>query len=140
MVGLGTYHYFRSLWDIYDLIVVTGTFGTTVALLAHVNNNVFLQFQKLFLVSIAFNLIPKSDALDQLFKTAASSLPTILSLLSIWLVLFVVYAIAFTQIFGLTRLGPHGTGTINFRSVPNALIVLFRMSVGYILLTMYLTN
>jgi voltage-dependent calcium channel len=133
MVGLGTHHYFRSLWDVYDLIVVIGTFGTTVALLAKVDNNVFLQFQKLFLVSIAFNLIPKSDALDQLFKTAASSLPTILSLLSIWLVLFVVYAIAFTQIFGLTRLGPNGSGSINFRTVANALVLLFRMSVGYVL-------
>ena len=134
MVGLGTYHFFRSPWDVYDLIVVTGTFGTTVALLAQVNNNVFLQFQKLFLVSIAFNLIPKNDALDQLFKTAASSLPTIVSLLSIWLVLFVVYAIAFTQIFGLTRIGPNGSGTINFRTIPNALVLLFRMSVGYICL------
>lgn len=140
IVGLGTYHYFRSLWDIYDLIVVTGTLGTTVALLAQVNNNVFLQFQKLFLVSIAFNLIPKSDALDQLFKTAASSLPTILSLLCIWLVLFVVYAIAFTQIFGLTRLGPHGSGSINFRTVPNALVLLFRMSVGYIPVAMHRSN
>jgi len=134
MVGLGTYHFFRSPWDVYDLIVVTGTFGTTVALLAQVSNNVFLQFQKLFLVSIAFNLIPKNDALDQLFKTAASSLPTIVSLLSIWLVLFVVYAIAFTQIFGLTRIGPNGSGTINFRTIPNALVLLFRMSVGYICL------
>lgn len=131
MTGLGTYHYFRSKWDVYDLIVVIGTIGTTVAVVAQVNNNTFLQFQKLFLVSIAFNVIPKSDALDQLFKTAASSLPTILSLLSIWLVLFVVYAIAFTQIFGLTRLGPNGTGTLNFRTISNTLIVLFRMSLGY---------
>jgi voltage-dependent calcium channel len=131
MIGLGTYYYFRSMWDVYDLVMVAGTLGTTVALLAKVNNNVFLQFQKLFLVAIAFNLIPKNDALDQLFKTAASSLPTIASLLCIWLVLFVVYAIAFTQIFGLTRLGPNGTGSLNFRTIPNALVVLFRMSVGY---------
>jgi voltage-dependent calcium channel len=130
MVGLGTYHYFRSLWDLYDLAVVAGTLGTTLALIANVQNNVFLQFQKLFLVGIAFNLIPKNDALDQLLKTAASSLPTILSLLSIWLVLFVVYAIAFTQIFGLTRIGPNGSGAINFRTIPNALVLLFRMSCG----------
>lgn len=130
VIGLGTYHYFRSMWDIYDLVVVIGTFGTTLALVANVQNQVFLQFQKLFLVAIAFNLIPKNDALDQLFKTAASSLPTILSLLSIWLVLFVVYAIAFTQIFGLTRIGPNGSGTINFRTIPNALVLLFRMSCG----------
>jgi hypothetical protein len=132
MVGLGTHNYFRSMWDVYDLIIVIGTLGTTIALLAQVQNTVFLQFQKLFLVAIAFNMIPRNDALDQLFKTAASSLPTILSLLCIWLVLFVVYAIAMTQIFGLTRLGPNGTGTLNFRNISNALIVLFRMSLGYV--------
>jgi len=130
MIGLGTYHFFRSKWDIYDLIVVTGTIATTVTLLADVQNNTFVQFQKLFLVSIAFNLIQKSDALDQLFKTAVSSLPTIASLLCIWMVLFIVYAIAFTQIFGLTKLGPNGTGTLNFRTIPNALVVLFRTSLG----------
>jgi hypothetical protein len=131
MVGLGAYHYFRSKWDVYDIIIVAGAIGTTAALLDKVHDNIFLQFQKLFLVAIAFNLIPRNDALDQLFKTAASSLPTITSLLCIWLVLFVVYAIAFTQIFGLTRLGPNGTGSLNFRTIPNALVVLFRMSLGY---------
>ena len=34
MVGLGTYHYFRSKWDVYDIIIVTGTLGTTLALIA----------------------------------------------------------------------------------------------------------
>jgi voltage-dependent calcium channel len=130
MIGLGAHHYFRSLWDVYDLFIVVGVFGTTVTAIAQVQNNVFLQFQKLFLVGIVFNLIPKNDGLDQLFKTAASSLPTIVSLLSIWLVLFIVYAIAFTQIFGLTRLGPNGTGALNFRTIQNALVVLFRMSLG----------
>ena len=130
MIGLGTYHFLRSKWDVYDLIVVTGTIATTVTLVANVQNNTFVQFQKLFLVSIAFNLIPKSDALDQLFKTAVSSLPTIASLLCIWMVLFIVYAIAFTQIFGLTKLGPNGTGTLNFRTIPNALVMLFRTSLG----------
>lgn len=47
-----------------------------------------------------------------------------------WLVLFVVYAIALTQTFGLTRIGPNGNGNLNFRTVPNAFIVLFRMSCG----------
>lgn len=132
MVGLGTYHYFRSKWDVYDILIVIGTIATTLAVVAKAQSNAFIQFQKLFLVAIAFNLIPKNDALDQLFKTAVSSLPTIASLLSIWLVLFIVYAIAFTQIFGLTRLGPNGTGSLNFRTIPNALTVLFRMSLGYV--------
>jgi len=68
--------------------------------------------------------------LDQLFKTAAASLPVISNLLATWLVLFLVFAIAMTQAFSLTRFGANETNNINFRSVPKALILLFRMSLG----------
>lgn len=47
-----------------------------------------------------------------------------------WFVLFLVYAIALTQTFGLTRIGPNGNGNMNFRTVPKALILLFRMTCG----------
>ena len=52
------------------------------------------------------------------------------NLLATWCVLFLVYAIALTQTFGLTRFGSMETGNLNFRDVPRALILLFRMSCG----------
>ena len=84
----------------------------------------------MFLVSIALLLIPRNNQLDQLFKTAAASLPAIGNLLATWFILFLVYAIALTQTFGLTRFGHNETGNLNFRTVPKALILLFRMSCG----------
>jgi hypothetical protein len=75
-------------------------------------------------------LIPRNNQLDQLFKTAAASLAAIANLLATWFVLFLVYAIALTQTFGLTRFGPNETGNVNFRTVPKALLFLFRMSMG----------
>lgn len=91
---------------------------------------IYEQLHKLFLVSIVLLLIPRNNQLDQLFKTAAASLTAIANLLATWFVLFLVYAIAFTQTFGLTRFNENETGNINFRSVPKALILLFRMSTG----------
>jgi hypothetical protein len=85
---------------------------------------------KLFLVSIVLLLIPRNDALDQLFKTAAASLANIGNLLATWFILFLVFAIAMTQTFGLTRFGPNENNNLNFRTVPKALILLFRMSCG----------
>ena len=85
---------------------------------------------KLFLVSIALLLIPRNNQLDQLFKTAAASLTAIGNLLATWFVLFLVYAIALTQTFGLTRFGNKEDGNVNFRNVPKALILLFKMSMG----------
>lgn len=59
-----------------------------------------------------------------------ASLTAIGNLMATWFVLFLVYAIALTQTFGLTRIGPNGNGNMNFRTVPKALILLFRMTCG----------
>src|ERR1700709_2560321 len=88
------------------------------------------QVHKIFLVLVCLLVIPRNDALDQLFKTAAASLPNIGNLLATWAVLFLVFAIALTQTLGLTRFGSQETGNLNFRDVPKALILLFRMSTG----------
>ncbi|KAI1492345.1 ion transporter [Biscogniauxia mediterranea] len=130
IVGLGWTRFRRSSWDVYSLIAVFGTFGTTVLLLTRRDYEAFVQLHKYFLVSIVLLLIPRNDALDQLFKTAAASLTTIINLLATWLVFFLVFAIALTQTFSLTRFGAEEDTNINFRTVPNALILLFRMSVG----------
>jgi hypothetical protein len=114
----------------YSLVAVSGTFVTTLLLFSNFDSTTYNQFHKLFLVSITLLLIPRNNALDQLFKTAAASLTNIGNLLATWFVLFLVYAIAMTQIFGLTKFGSQGTNTLNLRTVPKALVVLFRMSCG----------
>ncbi|OAX84507.1 hypothetical protein ACJ72_01123 [Emergomyces africanus] len=130
IVGLTWQRFSRSSWDLYSIIAVSGTFVTTVLSVVRYENIVFIRLHKLFLVSIALLMIPRNNQLDQLFKTAAASLTAIGNLLATWFVLFLVYAIALTQIFGLTKFGGGETGSINFRDVPRALILLFRTSVG----------
>ncbi|KAH9908692.1 Ion transport protein-domain-containing protein [Xylariomycetidae sp. FL2044] len=129
IVGLGWTRFRRSSWDIYSLIVVAGAFGTSVVLILQQDDGP-TQVHKYFLVSIILLLIPRNDALDQLFKTAAASVTTIFNLLATWLVFFVVFAIALTQTFSLTRFGSNEDNYVNFRTIPNALILLFRLSVG----------
>jgi hypothetical protein len=130
IVGLGWTRYRRSSWDVFALVAVTGAFATSALLLSNESNATFTQLHKFFLVAIVLLLIPRNDALDQLFKTAAVSLTTIVNLLATWLVFFLVFAIALTQTFSLTRFGSQGQSNLNFRTVPNALILLFRMSCG----------
>ncbi|OAT03551.1 calcium channel subunit Cch1 [Blastomyces gilchristii SLH14081] len=130
VVGLTWQRFSRSSWDLYSIISVSGTFVTTMLSVVRYENIVFTRLHKLFLVSIALLMIPRNNQLDQLFKTAAASLTAIGNLLATWFVLFLVYAIALTQIFGLTKFGEGETGSINFRDVPRALILLFRTSVG----------
>ena len=130
VVGLSWKRFRRSSWDLYSVIAVGGVLVTTIMNLSKFSDSIFDRLHKLFLVSIAFLLIPRNNQLDQLFKTAAASLTSIGNLLATWFVLFLVYAIAFTQAFGLTRFGQNENGNLNFRNVPKALILLFRMSCG----------
>lgn len=131
ITGLGWARFRRSSWDLYSLVVVSGAFvATLVLLITNTTVDTYVQLHKGFLVAIVLLVIPRNDALDQLFKTAAASLTVISNLLATWLVFFLVFAIAMTQAFSLTRFGGGEGNDINFRSVPNALILLFRMSLG----------
>lgn len=130
MIGLTWPRFRRSSWDLYALASVSAAAIMSVLVLARADNWVFARLQRLSLVSIALLLIPRNNQLDQLFKTAAASLPLILNLLATWFVLFLTFAIALTQTFGLTKFGNSESVNVNFRDVPKALILLFRMSVG----------
>ncbi|KAA8567394.1 hypothetical protein EYC84_010413 [Monilinia fructicola] len=130
IIGLTWPRFRRSSWDMFSIFAVSGTLITTLLLLTNFNSQVYVQLHKLFLVAIVLLLIPRNDALDQLFKTAAASLTSIGNLLATWFVLFMVFAIAMTQTFGLTRFGSQETDNLNMRTVPKTLLMLFRMSCG----------
>ncbi|KAJ5147413.1 hypothetical protein N7526_000765 [Penicillium atrosanguineum] len=130
LIGLGWHRFSRSSWDLYSLLAVPGAFVTTILDLGLQKSQVVLELNKLFLVAIALLLIPRNNQLDQLFKTAAASLPVIGNLLATWFVLFLVFGIAMNQTFGLTKFGSQETHNMNFRDVPKSLILLFRCSSG----------
>lgn len=70
-IGLGFSSFKANGWNIFDLIVAGGSLVTVVV--AQVNGQlgfVMSQLQKLFLVSIAFKLVQRTNSLNKLFKTA----------------------------------------------------------------------
>lgn len=130
LIGQGFKVYIKFKWNIFNLFVSFGACCTTLISFFVEADSVFINIQKLFLVGILAFVIPRSNRLSQLLRFASASLPTLISLSFTWVVVFLVFAIAMNQIFGLTKVGPNGTGNINLRSVPKALILLFRCSFG----------
>lgn len=63
-----------------------------------------------------------------------SSLPVILSLLGLWLILFVFFGILFVEVFGLTKWGDNEDRNQNYASLGSALVMLAFMSAGCVLL------
>ncbi|KDR66929.1 hypothetical protein GALMADRAFT_258813 [Galerina marginata CBS 339.88] len=128
--GLGWRSFRSNGWNLFDIVVATGSFITTLIVRFGDSGFVTQQLQKLFLVSIAFKLVQRTNSLNMLFKTAVSSLPVILSLLGLWLILFIFFAILFMEVFGLTKWGGAETRTTNYSSFGSALVMLAFQSTG----------
>lgn len=74
-MGLGVRSFWANGWNIFDLIVIAGSFATTIPALQAAadgspGNQVIVQLQKLFLVAIALKLVQRNNRLNQLFKTS----------------------------------------------------------------------
>jgi hypothetical protein len=130
VVGLDWSRYRRNAWNLYALVSVSCAWVTSILALLRVSNWTCVLLQRLSLASIVLLLIPRNNQLNGLFKMATVSLPLILNLMLVWSVLFLVFAIALTQTFGLTKFNTRETSNVNLRNVPKALILLFRTSVG----------
>ncbi|KAI9433175.1 Ion transport protein-domain-containing protein [Lactarius indigo] len=128
--GLGWRSFRANGWNIFDVIVASGSLITSVSVRIGVSGYVIDQLQKLFLVSIAFKLVQRMNNLNKLFKTAVASLPVILSLLSLWLVLFIFFSILFVEVFGLTKWNTAEARNQNYSSMSNALVMLAFMTSG----------
>ena len=57
-------------WNLFDLVVAHGSFITLIIVQFGQSGYVINQLQKLFLVSIAFKLVQRTNSLNMLFKTA----------------------------------------------------------------------
>ncbi|KAG7195586.1 calcium channel protein [Scheffersomyces spartinae] len=130
ILGYGFWEFFGNKWNVFSTIISIGALITTVIANFVNSQSFFVNFNKLFLVGMLSFIIPRSDKLSQLFRFASSGLPSLLALMYTWGIMFLMFAIALNQLFGLTKIGPNGTGNLNVRSAPKALILLFRCSFG----------
>ena len=70
LYGLGWRSFRANGWNIFDVVVATGTLLTTISVRLHANGYLIEQLQKLFLVSIALKLVQRMNNLNKLFKNA----------------------------------------------------------------------
>jgi uncharacterized membrane protein len=68
--GLGWRSFRANGWNIFDIVIATGTLLTTVSVRVGASGYLIDQLQKLFLVSVAFKLVQRMNNLNKLFKTS----------------------------------------------------------------------
>ncbi|KZV67749.1 hypothetical protein PENSPDRAFT_687890 [Peniophora sp. CONT] len=128
--GLGWRSFRANGWNIFDAVVAAGSLFTTVSVRLGAQGNDIEQVQKIFLTSIAFKLVQRTNNLNKLFKTAVASLPIIMSLLSLWLILFLFFSILYVEVFSLAKWQSAETRNQNYESIGSALVMLAFMSSG----------
>lgn len=70
-LGLGWNSFRRNLWNLYDLIVVSGSTVTIITSFGDQEQQVTVEAQKLFMTALCFKLVQRSDSLNQLFTIIA---------------------------------------------------------------------
>lgn len=148
--GLGWSSYSANGWNMFDIIVAAGSLFTTLIVRFNAGGFVVQQLQKLFITSIALKLVQRVNSLNKLFKTAvcvpillrillltlmeypinSGSLPVILSLLGLWVILFLFFAILFVEVFSMTKWSTGENRNQNYSSMANALVMLAFMTTG----------
>lgn len=124
----GWYSFRRAYWRWYAFLMPL-ILGTLTCFYESVTSTVS-DFQSGFLVLVLTLWIPRFKRLKTLLGMATANIWEIATLLQTWFVLYLTWAIALNQVFGLTRIGPQSSSVQNFRTVPKALILLARMSSG----------
>lgn len=130
LYAIGFKSFFKVKWNVYQLFVFLGAWATSMGSFFTSRDTEYANINKLFLVGIFTVLIPSSNRLSHLLKVASASIPSLLSLIFTWGILFLVFAIALNQIFGLTRTGSNTGVNLNLRTVTKSLLLLFRGSFG----------
>lgn len=69
-------------------------------------------------------------ALTDLNAIHSGSLPVILSLLGLWIILFLFFAILYVEVFSLTKWNSSEDWNRNYSSMANALVMLAFMTTG----------
>ncbi|EPS97893.1 hypothetical protein FOMPIDRAFT_1127618 [Fomitopsis schrenkii] len=128
--GLGWHSFTANGWNIFDFIVAGGSLLTTFVVDFGSSGFAMEQLQKLFLTSIAFKLVQRTNSLNKFFKTAVASLPVIISLLLLWIILFFFFAIMYIEVFSMTKWNSAETRNENYTTMSKALVMLAFMTTG----------
>lgn len=70
LYGLGWSSYSANGWNLFDIIVAGGSLITIIVVRFNAGGFAVQQLQKLFITSIAFKLVQRTNSLNKLFKTA----------------------------------------------------------------------
>nr|CDS16897.1 voltage dependent L type calcium channel subunit [Echinococcus granulosus] len=134
LTALSFKNYFNDLWNVFDFIIVVGSFVDIV--LSHIAENskfISINFFRLFRVMRLIKLLSRGEGIRTLLWTFVKSFQALPYVALLILMLFFIYAVIGMQMFGKIALNnPDSAITVNanFQTFPQAVLILFRSATG----------
>eukprot|EP01052_Picozoa_sp_SAG31_P011850 SAG31_NODE_681_length_12844_cov_31.703021_7_plen_592_part_00 len=126
-------NYFRSGWNIYDLLVVVVTMGEVIYMIVaggdaeEVPGAAVL---RIFRIARVFRLFSRFDRLMVLVHTIVFALPTFINVGGLLLLIFFIYAVLGMHLLGTIQRGEMLNAHANFESFGTSLLTVYRMATG----------
>lgn len=125
--------YFRSRWNRFDFTIVFGLIIGFILELTIVDDRLASSISSvigLMRIGRLIRLIRLIKSLRTIFNSILTAIPGILNIGGLLLLLFFVYAIIGMQLYGVIGFQGELNEHANFRSLGNAILLLFRFSTG----------
>ena len=119
--------YFSSGWNVFDfIIVVTSILGAILQ--SGTGSSAFRALR----ICRVFRMVKKWKSLNTLFQTLVMTIPALGNISLLLALLFFIYAILGTQVFGRLAYGEALNRHANFKTFGNSLSTLLRLSLIHI--------
>jgi len=136
-LGLGFRRFWRSDWNKFDAFVV---FASVLDIVMDFAQQSFMKYIKVapqiarvfrvMRVTRLFKLIKSLEGLQKMINTLIFSLPSLLNVGALLFLVYYIYAILATFLFGTIESGDVVNGTFNFKNAANSFVTLFLCSTG----------
>lgn len=130
LVAFGICGYFRNAWNAFDFAIVMLSIIGIAVTFGSSSDVTFLSMFRVFRAFRIFRFVPSLKGLRKVTMTLMSSLPGLWNVATLMFIFMWVYAVMGMQIFGFIRNGPWVKRHVNFENFPNAMLTLFRVTIG----------
>ena len=126
-------NYFRSGWNLYDLVVVVVTLGELIYTIIEGGDAAEIPgaaVLRIFRIARVFRLFVRFDRLMVLVHTIVFALPTFVNVGGLLLLIFFIYAVLGMHLLGTIKRGEMLNDYANFESFGLSLLTVYRMATG----------
>jgi hypothetical protein len=129
--GLGVKKYFKDGWNIFDFIILIGSYiSILIELFTSLSVGVQTTILRAFRISRILRLVKRAKSLNIIFETFLITIPALANIGSLLLLFLYLYSVIGMSLFAPVKLQEELNEHTNFKTFYSSFLALFRSSTG----------